>query len=131
MYSFMILPVSGLTQEVKTFIDSKVQSALYHTGQAWKKRAQLACGHLAIIIIAGNWLLGTAADAGSTVIYAIGGFFSICGILLLFSIRCPKCRTNWNTQSAKQRPSDRWPNFLRALQKCPFCGVSGSDFKKC
>lgn len=127
--SFMILPAIELTQEAKSFIISKVETVLYHTDQIWKIRAQLACGHISIFLVLGPWLIESFPPQWTMPSYAIGGIIALIGIALSFSIRCPKCRTNWNSKAAKEISSGSWPDFLLALRKCPFCGATGSVLK--
>ncbi len=126
-YDFMILPAIELTQEAKLFIISKVETVLYQTDQLWKIRAQIAIGHISIFLVFVPWLTESFPPQWTTPSYAIGGTIAVIGIAFSYSIRCPKCRTNWNSRAAKEISKGSWPDFLLALRKCPFCGVTGSD----
>lgn len=122
-YNFIILPVIELTENTKSFIITKVSAILYCTDQIWKIRALLACGHISFFIVFGPLFIESFPYQWTNSTLAIGGIFATIGLVLQFSIRCPKCRINWN----KGMYIGSWPGSLLALTKCPSCGVTGSD----
>ncbi len=129
LFEFVILPVNELTHDIKTSIESNVQSILYTTGQSWKIRTELASTDLGLIFFLVPHVIDSFPRQWVIPSYLVGGLFGIISLFLLFNIRCPKCQANWNSQASRPNPSGRWPFWLRSLRKCSRCGASGSDFR--
>ncbi len=127
MLDIAILPIDQLSQKTKSIIMSKVSSALFNTGQVWKIRARLACSYVALFFIVAPWAFQPELEQIAIHLYSIGLVFAIVAIIMSFTIRCPKCGSNWDSKFAKKSSNGRWPHWLFALQKCPFCGIAGNE----
>lgn len=127
-FEFFILPTGGLTHSVESFIVSKIESVLYCTNQTWKIRAQLACSYLSLFFAFGPFVIEAFPNQWTLPSYIVGGVFAIVSLIYWFSIRCPKCRSNWNAQIAKPKASGRWPYWLFTLRKCSYCGACCDNF---
>ncbi len=130
-HKFMILPVVELTQEAKTFIISRIKSVLYHTGQAWKIRAYDISARVSVFFVFGPLVIDSFPRHWDIFSYITGYILCVSAIVFLFSIRCPICRKNLNSKATKKLSYGlRWPDWLLALDKCPYCGATKFSDKK-
>lgn len=140
---FITLPVAELTQEAKSFIISKVEandknnnyinkqeSILYCTHQAWKINIMPALGFLAFLLLIGPWFIDSLSPQWLEFCRITGISLLLYSLIILYTIRCPNCRSHWYTQAVRKQYSGRWPNWLFAPKKCPTCGASGDDFTR-
>jgi len=131
MLNIAILPIDRLTQEEKSILLSNVNSVLFRTGQVWKTRIRLACSYFAMFLILAPWAFKPELERYAIYLYFTGLVFVIIAAVLSFVIRCPKCGTDLDSKSARRGSIGRWPHWLFALQKCPFCGAAGIEFGEC
>ena len=127
MLNYVVLPVDNLSQNAKSLIISKIDSVLFRTGQVWKIRVRLLFSYLALFSLIGHLAFKPLFDEYVLFSYAMAGIFAAIALTLFYSVRCPNCGNKWDSKEAKENSKGRWPHWLFALQKCPFCGKTGDD----
>ncbi|MCP3670866.1 MAG: YcxB family protein [Gammaproteobacteria bacterium] len=126
-HNIFSLPTAGFSQELETFIISKIKSILFQTNQVWKVYVSMLCCCFAYVFISIPIFIDFLSDQWPLFSYMLGFVFAIGALIFLLNIRCPKCRSRWHSKPPGMKASGYWPYWLLELGKCPFCGASKFD----
>lgn len=109
-------------------------SWLVRTGQAWKVKAAIVIGLIALILLL---LMIWSINSPNNLAFKhtgiepiqINSVFLLFGLILIYllfwSIKCPSCRKNVGYHVVKTNGINSWYRVLLSLDKCPICNYAG------
>ena len=102
------------------------ESLLRRTNQIWKLNLSIFCSFLSFALI-GFCLANVDLGVDRINVYFFIGVLATIGLLLNFSLKCPKCGSRWLWGMSKIPKKYELNKKGIIVQKCPSCGLSSED----